>query len=582
MLNNRNFIGLLILATAVYLFNMRLDVMEVDAAQYAEISWEMLTTKSFLQVHCIYQNYLDKPPLLFWLNSVSFLLFGVSNFTYRIPSVLFALLAVYSTYRFAQIYYREQVARMAAVMLATSQAVFLITNDVRTDTLLMGSTIFSIWQWVAFFETSKNKYLLGGSVALALALLSKGPVGLIATGAAVVPHFVIKGQWKKLADIRLLPAAVIVGLLLLPMSIGLYQQFGTKGLRFYYWTQSFGRITGESEWNNHPDTFFLVHTTAWAFAPWSLFFFAGWLRSLYQWIKSRFLPFTFREFVSLTGFTLVLLSLSLSKYQLPHYIFIVYPLAAVISARFFDELSAKKTARLWFTGIQVLLLAVLMVLSVLLQYSFRGAEWFSLACLIFIYPLAVWLAVLAGGPVKNAHTIRQYVYFRFRDIYNKVFVRNPVIAPAVVFALDVIYRRLFIVTAAVIIAFNLLLGAFYFPAILKYQPENDFGRYTQKNGQNNFVCYHTLADFAFVFYSHQTPVADIWSREAFRKILDEKKNLIVYTTPHGLDELNADHIEYTVIQARDAFKISVMNAGFLNPNTRHQACQQVYLLQVKK
>ncbi len=35
----------------VYLLNLRLDVMEVDAAQYASISHEMLSTKSFLQVH---------------------------------------------------------------------------------------------------------------------------------------------------------------------------------------------------------------------------------------------------------------------------------------------------------------------------------------------------------------------------------------------------------------------------------------------------------------------------------------------------------------------------------------------------
>ncbi len=51
-------------------------------------------------------------------------------------------------------------------------------------------------------------------------------------------------------------------ILLIPMSIGLYQQFdlhpekivngkhGVSGLRFFYWSQSFGRITGESPWKN--------------------------------------------------------------------------------------------------------------------------------------------------------------------------------------------------------------------------------------------------------------------------------------------------------------------------------------------
>ena len=54
-----------------------IDIMEIDAAQYASISQEMLQTGDYLQVHHRHADYLDKPPLLFWLTSFSFKLLMV-------------------------------------------------------------------------------------------------------------------------------------------------------------------------------------------------------------------------------------------------------------------------------------------------------------------------------------------------------------------------------------------------------------------------------------------------------------------------------------------------------------------------
>ena len=63
---------MLALIVLLYTVGSYVDVMEVDAAQYASMSQEMLQTGEFLQVHHRYQDYLDKPPLLFWLSSISF------------------------------------------------------------------------------------------------------------------------------------------------------------------------------------------------------------------------------------------------------------------------------------------------------------------------------------------------------------------------------------------------------------------------------------------------------------------------------------------------------------------------------
>ena len=79
----------------VHFLNMFIDVMEIDAAQYAAISSEMFTTKSYLQVYFNGNDYLDKPPLLFWLNCISFSIFGISNFSYKFFAVLSLIFSIY-------------------------------------------------------------------------------------------------------------------------------------------------------------------------------------------------------------------------------------------------------------------------------------------------------------------------------------------------------------------------------------------------------------------------------------------------------------------------------------------------------
>lgn len=567
---------LLALAILVYIANMMVDVMEVDAAQYAEMSWEMSVTHNYLQLHCLFSDYLDKPPLLFWLNSIFFSLLGVSNFTYKLPSVLFVLLGVFSTYKFAKLYYDNTTASIAAVMLATTQAVFLITNDVRTDTMLMGAVIFAIWQLAEYFEKGKTYSLLLGGVGVALAMLTKGPIGLIAPGAAFFLYVIMHNKWKRIFDVRILLPILIIALMLLPMCIGLYQQWGAKGLRFYFWTQSFGRITGESEWNNHPDPIFLIHTTAWAFLPWTLFFFVGWLGTLYKWLRGGIKHANGGELISVAGFTLVLIMLMRSNYQLPHYIYVVYPLAAVIAAKCLMGFATWGNWKKPATVLQLIMLVGLMAVSALLQYAFKGADIISLLCLVILYPLAIWLAFKYGEPLGFIQSIGVRL-FHFINKYIRVSVSSKQAANYVVKASG---NNIFLLSVAVALVFNFMLGAFYFPAILKYQPGNDFGRYVKEHvaKSNNLVMYNCSIDFSTAYYAQHMPAETIWNKEDLQTVLNSKKDLIIITNESGIQQMQEAGIKHQVVEQRYAFRVAKMNLPFLNPNTRRHACEKVYLV----
>ena len=147
----------------VYLLGFVPDIMDIDAAQYANMSREMLQRGDFLHFYDMGVDYIDKPPLVFWTAALCMKIFGINNFAFKFPSFLAALLAIYSTERLARVYYSEQIARTSAWILATSQALFLITNDCRTDTLLMGFVAFAMWQLAVAFRTNEKSTSFGAS-----------------------------------------------------------------------------------------------------------------------------------------------------------------------------------------------------------------------------------------------------------------------------------------------------------------------------------------------------------------------------------------------------------------------------------
>ncbi|MFM7911269.1 MAG: hypothetical protein ACKO9W_03730, partial [Bacteroidota bacterium] len=97
------------------------------------------------------------------------------------------------------------------------------------------------------------------------------------------------------------------------------------GIRYYLWTQNFGRITGENPWAHRADYSFVLHNLLWSFLPWVVF-----LPSALIWALRN--PSRNRELssMSLTAWTLLVVGLSISKFQLPHYVYILWPFQALL------------------------------------------------------------------------------------------------------------------------------------------------------------------------------------------------------------------------------------------------------------
>lgn len=542
MISNRFFYSVLFFSFIVCIAGMLLiPLMDIDAAQYASISREMLERKSFLQFYENGRDYLDKPPMLFWLSGLSLKIFGIHDWAYRLPSFLFIIIAVYATYRFSLLYYQKTIAQLSAMVLATSQAVFLITHDVRCDTMLMGWVMLSIWQLAAWFESGKWKYFIVAFVAIAGGMMTKGPIALIVPLLAFVPHFVLRRDWKQFFRWEYLVGLLMIAVLLIPMSIGLYLQYDLhpgkiiygvpikSGLRFYYWTQSFGRYTGENVFHEMSYFTFLLENMLWSFLPWIVFFLVALIIRFRDILLSRFWLRQNQEWISVGGFVLTYCVLARSQAQLPHYIFVVFPLAAIVTAVFLYQLffgNEWKWVKNILQALHVFLFAVLWIAAmVAMRVPFKEVS------------LVVFVLSIIGFVV--------YLFILFNG--RKWFRLTPVL----------------VLSFYTVIGVNLFLSTNFYPNLLKYQMGNsaaDFINSSTLNKATIFV-YGPLDSRALHFYGQH-----IFEHRYTKE--DAKTNDILIASRDSIPSLQVKFPNLLVLQKGPNFPVSMLTATFLNPATR--------------
>lgn len=537
----------------LYFSAARLDVMDIDASQYAEISREMLHQSNWLEIYDRGADYLDKPPFLFWVSALSMKIFGVNNFGYRFPSIMFALLALFSVYRLGRaLYADENTGRLAALIFATSQALFLWTNDVRTDTILMGAVITGIWLIYEWTQKQNLAFLFGGCVLLAIGMMTKGPIALMTPIFSFGMHWALHRKWSFFVQPVYLLGLLAIGLLLVPMSVGLYQQFdlhpekfvngtyGLSGLRFFYWSQSFGRITGESPWNNGAPFTFLLENMLWAFIPWTLLFAASLVTAIATILKQRFRLAAGQEWLTTGGFLLTYLSLATSKYQLPHYLFIVYPHAALMVAGFLQS-CAKGAYPILFkllkpiqTGVAF---AVLIVSSLTFLFVFKPQMWI---CFFWIVGLCVWLVLAFWKPMKP--------------------------------------KYLWLSATSMIVA-NVVMTHHFYYELFQYQAGSLVGRFVrQRNLPASRTLIYQLDDplNSLPFYARRV----IGSAAHIEDVKVQKPAYLIIGEP-GLDTLNKQNLDYQILTEGEFFKVSELTPTFLNPKTRARSLRKFYVVRLK-
>jgi 4-amino-4-deoxy-L-arabinose transferase-like glycosyltransferase len=166
-----------------------------------------------------------KPPLMYWLGALISVLAGVvDEWTVRLPSATLAVAGVAVCYYYVGRLFDRRSALVAALILATSFEYLQAASAARVDMTL------TFFMEVAFFEflliaeglVSRRMLLY---LALAAAILSKGPIGAFLPGLVALIWMLLVGRLRLLKDLKLPSGAAVVAI----VAGGWYLLAGLKG-----------------------------------------------------------------------------------------------------------------------------------------------------------------------------------------------------------------------------------------------------------------------------------------------------------------------------------------------------------------
>ena len=98
MISSARYWFLMVLVFTVYIIGLFATLFENDSAQFAVMAMRMVQENDFMSLFKGPNDYLDKPHMHYWLAALSFKVFGIHDWAYRIPGLLLTFLAAYSCY----------------------------------------------------------------------------------------------------------------------------------------------------------------------------------------------------------------------------------------------------------------------------------------------------------------------------------------------------------------------------------------------------------------------------------------------------------------------------------------------------
>jgi len=206
---------LLVLGGGALLSNLGYPLFEPDETRYAQIGLEMHDTGDWVVPRLNGEPYLDKPPLLYGLTSISYSLLGVSEQAARMPTALAALLTILLTYVLGRRLLGDRAAAIGAGLLLLSSGFLFAGRFVMMDSLLTLFTTVGLLAGAVALHAKREAlawWALAG-VACGLGTLTKGPVA----GVICIPPL-LAAAWltrngrvlrPRVAGALLLPAVAI-------------------------------------------------------------------------------------------------------------------------------------------------------------------------------------------------------------------------------------------------------------------------------------------------------------------------------------------------------------------------------------
>ncbi|MCL2760792.1 MAG: glycosyltransferase family 39 protein [Desulfuromonadales bacterium] len=370
---------ILILAIAFsisfFQFLGRFPLIEPDEGRYSEIPREMLARWDFITPTLNYVKYFEKPPLLYWLNSISFSIFGQNELAARLVSAMSGFLTVLFIYWVGRRLFDRRVGLLSAIILGSAggfiaQARINIIDMLLTFcmTLCLGSFILAVK------ETGRSKtfYYYLFYIAAALAVLAKGLIGIVFPGGIIFLFMLFRKRWDILREMRLITGSLLFFIIAAPWFV-LVSLKNPEFLGFFFIHEHFERFLTKIHGRYEPLWFF-VPVLIGTMIPWSFFIPAAFRDA---WKNRRSGDGEALTYLAIWG-VLIFLFFSMSDSKLVPYIMPVFPPLAVMIGYTFSIAIDKGASTVKWYAVPLLIIITLIGIGLPIQQYLTKKAAFTL------------------------------------------------------------------------------------------------------------------------------------------------------------------------------------------------------------
>lgn len=334
---------------------------DLDEGAFSSATMEMLIRGDFITTYMGGELRFDKPILIYWLQALSVSLFGLNEFSLRLPSAICATLWCWAVYEFCRHFLNTSKATTACILLASSLIISIISRAATADALL------NLWICLALLDAYRHfnqqdthqnsaKYALRAYLWVGLGVLTKGPIAILIPLVSITIYAVFRQKFKLLQRLLINPLGWLICLtVFLPWYIAEYLTQGQAFIQGFFFKHNLSRFSSTMEGHGGNLLYYL---------PISLLVFmpaTGFFLQLLTHLRLFFSPSLARRLDSLdifcwSWFLFVLIFFSFSKTQLPHYLLYGVTPIFILMAKYRDQLTSRYLVALPITLFMLLLI----------------------------------------------------------------------------------------------------------------------------------------------------------------------------------------------------------------------------------
>jgi 4-amino-4-deoxy-L-arabinose transferase-like glycosyltransferase len=299
-------------------------LLDPDEPVYAQTAREMLAAGDLLSPRIYGDFWYDKPPMYYWLVAAAAQVFGMGEFAARFPSALLAVAgSIYLYFSVARLI-SVRAGLFSALVLTTSLEYFYLGKAAVTDMTLTFCLMVSL---LSFIEKKYLRFYLFA----ALAVVTKGPIGLFFAGGIVLLYLAATQRWRELGKMSILPGIALFTVVAAPWYALMIHYHGAAFVDTFLGFHNVTRFTSP-EHASGAVWYYFIPVLLVGFFPWTPLLFQSLWAALTTNRRDRSALLFFMLWASV-----VFVFFSISATKLVSYILPMYPALAVIVGWYLDQ-----------------------------------------------------------------------------------------------------------------------------------------------------------------------------------------------------------------------------------------------------